>query len=142
MAKKILFPVDLSDEHSWEKALGVAIGQVRADGGALHVATVLPELGMSMVGAYLGEGFERKALHSMGESLSEWIKEHVPEDIEVHPHVLHGPVYHEILRAADELGVDLIVIGSHRPALKDYLLGPNAARVVRHARQSVYVVRG
>lgn len=141
MANKVLFPVDLSDEHSWEKALGVALDQVRA-GGALHVATVLPELGMSMVGAYLGEGFERKALHSMGENLAAWIREHVPEGVDVHPHVLHGPVYHEILRAADELDADLIVIGSHRPALKDYLLGPNAARVVRHARQSVYVVRG
>ncbi len=32
-------------------------------------------------------------------------------------------------------------IGSHRPELKDYLLGPNAARVVRHANCSVLVVR-
>ncbi|MBT6187404.1 MAG: universal stress protein, partial [Rhodospirillales bacterium] len=30
---------------------------------------------------------------------------------------------------------------SHRPALKDYLLGPNAAQVVRHADVSVLVVR-
>ena len=29
-----------------------------------------------------------------------------------------------------------------RHALKDYLLGPNVARVVRHANCSVYVVRG
>jgi nucleotide-binding universal stress UspA family protein len=141
MAKTILFPVDLADSHSWDRALSVAIEQVRAGGGTLHVATVLPELGMSMVGGYLGEGFERNALHSLGESLTEWVKQNVPEDIEVHPHVLHGPVYHEILHAADGIGADLIVIASHRPALKDYLLGPNAARVVRHARQSVYVVR-
>jgi len=141
MAKSVLLPIDISDHHSWDRALGVALEQVRASGGALHVATVLPELGLSMVGGYLGEGFERKALHSLGESLSDWIAKHVPEGIEVHPHVLHGPVYHEILRAADTVEADLIVIGSHRPALKDYLLGPNAARVVRHARQSVYVVR-
>ncbi|MEP3300223.1 MAG: universal stress protein, partial [Pseudoruegeria sp.] len=36
---------------------------------------------------------------------------------------------------------DLIVIGAHRPDFKDYLLGPNAARVVRHSECSVYVVR-
>jgi nucleotide-binding universal stress UspA family protein len=58
----------------------------------------------------------------------------VPDHIEVHPHVLHGKIYDEILRAADKLGVDVIVMGSHRPELKDYLLGPNAARVMRHAR--------
>jgi hypothetical protein len=31
---------------------------------------------------------------------------------------------------------------AHSPDLKDYLLGPNAARVVRHANQSVMVIRG
>lgn len=41
----------------------------------------------------------------------------------------------------DMLGADLIVMASQRPELKDYLLGPNAARVVRHAEQSVLVVR-
>jgi nucleotide-binding universal stress UspA family protein len=35
----------------------------------------------------------------------------------------------------------MIVMASHRPELKDYLLGPNAARVVRHAECSVLVVR-
>ncbi len=47
----------------------------------------------------------------------------------------------EILKAAAESDCDLIVVASHRPALKDYLLGPNAARVVRHANCSVLVVR-
>jgi hypothetical protein len=49
--------------------------------------------------------------------------------------VLHGRVYDQIIAAADKLGVsDAIVMGSHRPELSDYLLGPNAARVVRHAQ--------
>jgi nucleotide-binding universal stress UspA family protein len=60
----------------------------------------------------------------------------------VHPHVLHGRVYDQIIEAANRVGADVIVMGSHRPELKDYLLGPNAARVVRHATQSVFVVRG
>ena len=37
--------------------------------------------------------------------------------------------------------IDLIIMASHRPELQDYLLGPNAARVVRHANCSVLVVR-
>ena len=36
---------------------------------------------------------------------------------------------------------DLIVIGCHAPGVGDFLLGSNAARVVRHAGCSVYVVR-
>ena len=42
---------------------------------------------------------------------------------------------------AKEIGADLIVMGSHRPELADYLLGANAAKVVRHADCSVMVVR-
>jgi hypothetical protein len=45
------------------------------------------------------------------------------------------------LGVAEEAGADLVVVGSHRPAMKDYLLGTNAARVVRHARCSVLVAR-
>ena len=57
--------------------------------------------------------------------------------------VTHGTsIYAEILRAAEEAQADLVVVGSHRPAMKDYLLGTNAARVVRHARCSVLVARG
>ena len=36
---------------------------------------------------------------------------------------------------------DLIVIGSHRPAMSTYLLGSNAKTVARHATCSVLIVR-
>jgi len=55
--------------------------------------------------------------------------------------VLHGDVYREILGAAGTLDVDLIVLLAHRPGLSDYLLGSNAARIARHARRSVLLVR-
>ena len=37
---------------------------------------------------------------------------------------------------------DVIVMASHKPAIRDYVLGANAAHVVRHAACSVMVVRG
>jgi nucleotide-binding universal stress UspA family protein len=114
----------------------------RDDGIPLHVVTVVPEFGTAWVGSFFREGFERQALHEVGERLCQWVEAQVPQGIEVHPHVLHGRVYDEIIVAANRLGTDVIVIGSHRPELSDYLLGPNAARVVRHAKQSVFVVRG
>jgi len=141
MFKTILLPIDLSTSESWERALPAALSLAR-DAAALHVMTVVPDFGMSVVASYFEEGFEKKALHQVGEDLTAWVAANVPGDVEVHPHVAHGRVYEEIIRAADRLGADAIVMGSHRPELSDYLLGPNAARVVRHARQSVFVVRG
>ena len=142
MFKAILLPIDLSTEASWKKAAPIAVKMAREDGIPLHVATVMPDYGMSVVGTYFEPDFEKKALHALGEELSAWIEANVPAEIEVHPHVLHGTVYDQIILAADRLGTDAIVMGSHRPELKDYLLGPNASRVVRHAPQSVFVVRG
>ncbi len=112
-----------------------------AKGGELHVVSVLPDFGLSMVGTFFQAGFEQTALHQFGESLRNWVKQNVPGVIDVHPHILHGNIYDEILKAADKLDVDVIIMAAHRPEARDYLLGPNAARVVRHAKQSVYVVR-
>lgn len=139
-SRTVLLPIDLSDEASWRKALTEATAILGAN-GVLHVVSVLPDFGISQVGSYFRRDFERDALHALGEAMTDWIRQNVPDSIEVHPHVLHGTIYDEILRAAEKLNVDVIVMGSHRPALKDYLLGPNAARVVRHASCSVYVVR-
>lgn len=142
MFRTVLLPIDLTDPGSWEKALPAALTLCGAEAGVLHVMTVLPDFGMAMVGTFFEEGFEEKALHKIGEDLTAWVGENVPGAIEVHPHVMHGRVYDQIIAAADKLDVDAIVMASHRPELTDYLIGPNAARVVRHARQSVFVVRG
>jgi len=140
ISRIVLLPIDLSDPASWQKPLIESLALLGAN-GVLHVASVLPEFGVSQVGSFFRRDFEREALKALGQGLSDWVAQNVPDAIEVHPHVLHGTIYDEILRAAEKLRVDVIVMGSHRPALKDYLLGPNAARVVRHAACSVYVVR-
>jgi len=142
MFNSILLPIDLSSETSWTKAAPLAVKMAREDGIPLHVVTVVPDFGTAWVGSFFNEGFEGQVLHKVGEALSHWVDEHIPPEVEVHPHILHGRVYDEIINAANRLGVDAIVISSHRPELSDYLLGPNAARVVRHAKQSVFVVRG
>jgi threonine synthase len=82
-----------------------------------------------------------KALPVALNSLADFIGENVPGEIEVAHSVGHGTIYKEILATAERIGADLIVMASHRPAQSDYLLGPNAARVVRHATCSVLVVR-
>lgn len=140
MYKNILLPVDLSDEVSSSKALAAALELTTAE-TTLHVVSVLPSFGSAQVAGYFSADFEKQALKHLADELCAWVQKHVPGDIKVEPHVLHGTVYHEVLMAADKLAADLIVIGAHRPELKDYFLGPNAARIVRHAKPSVFVVR-
>ena len=140
MPQTILLPIDLTDPGTWDNALPRALDL--ASGGVLHVHTVIPNFGMSMVGTYFGEDFIKRALHDIGEQLADWTRSHIPDAQEVHPHVTHGRIYDEIIRAAARLGVDTIVIGAKKPHVSEYLLGPNAARVVRHAPQSVFIVRG
>ena len=142
MFKTVLLPIDLSSEASWTKALPAALEILRGEGAVLHVATVVPTFGYPVVGGYFSADFEKKALHEAGERLATWVAEHVGDRVEVHPHVLHGRVYDEILQAGDKLDVDAIVMASHRPELSDYLIGPNADRVVRHSTRSVFVIRG
>lgn len=140
MTKSVLMPIDLSDQASWPAALCEALLMVGND-GILHVISVLPDFGLAQVSGYFKKDYEKEAIKAFGAALTDWINDNVPDSVEVHPHILHGTIYDEILRAANKLAVDVIVMGSHRPAFRDYLLGPNAARVVRHANCSVYVVR-
>lgn len=103
--------------------------------------TVLPSFGMSMVGQFFPKDYEKEMADKLLRRLREEIKPYVPADMQVQHIVGEGSVYETVLRMAKKIGADLIVIGAHRPELKDYLLGPNAARVVRHADVSVLVVR-
>ena len=141
MFKQILLPVDLGDAGSSKKALSTAIELSKSAGAKLHVLTVVPGFGMSIISQYFPGGFEEKSLAGATQQLNSFIGDNIPSDVPAQAIVANGTVYEEILRVASETGCDLIVIGSHRPELKDYLLGPNAARVVRHAKCSVLVVR-
>lgn len=142
MYKTILLAIDMNEPSSWEKALPVALEQARSGGGKLHIMTVVPDFGMAIVGSFFPAGYEKQALAEADTTLAGFIGEKVPGEIETAHSVGHGTIYKEVLVTADDIGADLIVMASHRPAQSDYLLGPNAARVVRHATCSVLVVRG
>lgn len=142
MYKTILLAVDLNEPSSWEKALPVAIAQAEGGGGKLHLMTVVPDFGMAIVGSFFPADYEKKALAEADKALRAFVTANTPGEIEVAQSVAHGTIYKQVLATADRIGADLIVMASHRPAQSDYLLGPNAARVVRHATCSVLVVRG
>ena len=141
MYKNILLPLDLNNLAAQEKAYKTAIKFAQQMGAKLHVHSVVPSMGVGMVSSYFPEGFHEKAVEKTKELLLAFVKEHVPDGIEVSESVGEGSIYRSILQAAEAKGSDMIVMASHHPELSDYLIGPNAAYVVRHSDCSVFVVR-
>jgi len=137
--KRILVPVDLGHDSSWREALPTAVDQAQHAGANLHIVTVIPEEPPQL--SWLPEDYTEKMIAHAKPKLDELIEAHVPAVVSTEQHVRQGSIYKEIVDLAHELEIDLIVMASHRPQLKDYLLGPNAARVVRHAECSVMVIR-
>jgi nucleotide-binding universal stress UspA family protein len=141
MYRNLLVPVDLSDKHSWRKALPTAVALCQTFQARLHVIAVVPEFGLPLVGQFFPEGYEDKLRQQAARQLKALVAEQVPDEVPTRRIVAEGRIYREILNAARTIGADLIVMGSHHPELRDYLLGPNADKVVRHADCSVMVVR-
>ncbi len=141
MFKQILLPVDFGAQDSADKAIAAAVGLCRQFGADLHVVTVLPGYSMSIISQYFPADYEKKAGQAMLKQIQDFIAKTVPGGLTAHAHVATGTIYKEILFCGQSVGCDLIVVGSNRAGHEEYLLGPNAARVVRHAKCSVFVVR-
>ncbi|MEE9453217.1 MAG: universal stress protein [Paracoccaceae bacterium] len=143
MSNSVLCAVDISQPKIETEVLKVAAKLAAMDGGKLDVITVVPDFGMSMVGSFFEAGHTDKAIAKAKEALNDFTESVLGADSndKVRHIVAMGSAYEEILKIAKKAGSDLIVIGAHKPDFKDYLLGPNAARVVRHSDCSVYVVR-
>jgi len=137
--EKILVPVDLGHESSWRDALPAAIDQAQMTGGELHILTVVPEEPPQL--AWLPDDYSTKMIAHAESKLQELVKSKIPEGIKATHHVRQGSIYSEVVSLANNMEMDLIVMASHRPELKDFLLGPNAAKVVRHAKCPVLVIR-
>ena len=143
MFKTILLPIDLNHDASWERALPVAREQARLGGGALHLLAVAPDYGLSMVGAYFPEGFERSMLQRSEAALEAFAAKHTPDLPPERIHLAHGHIAKVILETAESVGADLIVMASHQPdELRDFVVGSKADRVVHRSPVSVLVMRG
>lgn len=141
MFKSILTAIDLNDGVCAHRVADVAFRLARDHGAQLHIINVIPDFGMSIVGSYFSADQTRKMVEDERRRFEEWARREVPAEIAYDLTVVKGHIYDNILKTADRIGADVIVLGSHKPEFEDYLLGPNAARVVRHAKQSVFVVR-
>ena len=88
------------------------------------------------------EAHEEKLAGDVRNKLEEISQNRVPPEIKRRIMIKQGDVGHEILEAASEEKVDLIVIASHgMSGLHHYLHGSVAQRVIHHTPCAVLVVR-
>lgn len=136
MFKKILVPVDLSHGELAGQMINVA-RQVGGKDAEIHITHVLHDI-PSYAAVEISSELLAKTHKAAEQELSDIAKKH---NLGTKPDMRHGTAGSGILDAADEIGADLIIIGSHKPGLADYFLGSTAARVVRHAQCPVLVMR-
>jgi nucleotide-binding universal stress UspA family protein len=140
MYARILLAVDLADDSPEPKGLAQALELVKLSAGSLRLVFVQPMLPATFL-EFVPADFDAEQEHRAQESLSAIAARIALPPGRLSSNVANGGVYHELLREAAEWGADLIVVGSHRPVMSDYLLGSNAKTIVAHASCSVLVVR-
>jgi nucleotide-binding universal stress UspA family protein len=138
MFNKILVAVDLSDPAP--KGIVEAIELANVSGGMIRLVNIQPLLPATFM-EYVPADFDAEQEKRASAALQKVVASVNLAAERLSGTVRVGGIYHEILAEAADWGADLIVVGSHRPVVTDYLLGSNAKTIVRHALCSVLVVR-
>ncbi len=137
MVVSIIVPVDLAHKDASEEAVSIAANLAKSDEAKLALVGVTgsapseaghnPKEFEEKLAAYGKEVAERIGLPVETQSL-------VDNDVAVDL----GDV---IIQAAEDNGVDLIVMASHVPGFIEHVFASNSGYVASHAKCSVYVVR-
>jgi nucleotide-binding universal stress UspA family protein len=112
----------------------------KSSGGSVRLLNVLPMTPV-MLAEYVPPDFDAQQRQSAETGMAAVVSSCTLESGRVSSAVRQGGIYHEILEEAKAMNADLIVMSSHRPAMRTYFLGSNAGHVVRYAKCSVLVVR-
>ena len=140
MYKQILVPVDVADPELAKPAIAAACSMAKASGGSVRLINVLPMTPV-MLAEYVPPDFDLQQRKSAEDTLANVARGCGLDPAHVSACVRQGGIYHEVLEEAQAMGADLIVMSSHRPAMRTYFLGSNAGHMVRYAKCSVLVVR-
>lgn len=136
MYTNILVPVVF--DHGDHGAASLKVAQeLLNDGGKITLLHVMEEV-PSYASTYLPEGLAQQRRDEAAGSLEQFGKD---ASASVERQVVQGHASSSILDYAKSHDIDCIVIASHKPGFEDYFLGSTAARVVRHAKCGVHVLR-
>ena len=141
MYKNIIVPIDLSDKQSIQAIFPPALNFVNAFGANLHLVHIIPDFGTKLVENYLPKNWMSDQKEKYNNQLQDLVTKYAPEEVQAKCYVGRGAIYDEIINYSNKVNADLIIISAVRPQLRDYMLGPNASKIVRHSSVSVLVVR-
>jgi nucleotide-binding universal stress UspA family protein len=139
---RVLCALDFSDAS--DEALRQADARARRDGAELAVFHAIEDVGaVQPLAPVLGVQGVVEAEQRVRDLLRERVAAVTGRaGAEVQVYVAVGRAHAEVVRAAERLLADLLVIGSHgRSGIARVLLGGVASRVVRHAHCPVLVAR-
>ena len=136
MYKTILVPIDIANLDKGKAMIDVAIAHA-SKGAQIIILNVVEEI-PAWAAAEIPDDILDKSRQTSVDEMNAIAKE---SGIEMEVEVRMGHSYKTILDVAKEKSADMIIVASHRPGLQDYFLGSTAAKVVRHAKCSVLVIR-
>ena len=140
MYKSILVPIDLAEIEIAKPAIAQAGLFSQSFGAKVRLLNVMA-LTPVMLAEYVPADFDTQQRDSSEQALADFARDCGIDGEHLSSVVRQGGIYHEILEEAAAIKADLIVMTSHRPAMRTYFLGSNAGHVVRYAKCSVLVVR-
>ena len=137
MFKKIMVPVDLAHLEALEKPLTVAADMARHYHAALCYVGVTTSQPSSV--ARTPEEYHQK--------LQAFAHEHAPDnghEPDTRVYNSHDPAVDLddfLVKAVDDIGADLVVMGTHLPHHIDAIMPANGSKVAAHTDVSVFLVR-
>ncbi|MEZ2583112.1 universal stress protein [Kluyvera intermedia] len=143
MYKNILVPVDVYETSLADKALQHAQFLAQSASGRIHLLHVIPRFSPELTRGFISDArkMDEYMMNNSKEKLAELVKKINLLPDEVHLHIRSGNIRDEVIKLADELSADVILVGSRNPNIQTHLLGSEAASIVRYAHVPVFVVR-
>jgi len=142
--RKVLVAVDFSAVSAAALKTAVELaGKIGAKVKAVHV--LVPPPGDTPKNAdpvYL-EDLRMQQMQGAKIQLEQFVEKHARRGADVEAEILTGEAQSELLRASQQAGIDLIVMGTHgRTGLREQLVGSVAENILRRAPVPVVMVRG
>lgn len=137
MYKTIMLPADLLHEDTISKAVSTACDLAKHYGSDLHLVSVSGGIPTALAHGTTDYG---NKLESYAEALG------TEKGIKVEAHNISSvdpaaELDGLLLKAVEQTGADLVVVGSHQPGLSEYVFGSHAGHLAAHSKVSVFVVR-
>jgi len=153
--KNILYATDLSKNSAYAFRYAVNSAQKHnASIHILHVVETMPAATEGLISQYIGEDKLKKMRKETEERMVVKIKERLRQFAErelkrdpktlkrvVSIDVAHGDPAAEILHKADELDVDVVILGTHGKGMIGHaFLGSVSERVLHRIRKPVFII--